>query len=352
MITWIVFWALIVPALLFSWWQMKYPWNACRASTDITSVQNSRFISVSEFVFVTDNSYATYPWDPDQGFLLFSAIMHFELCTCTNYWPMSSSNLPPRYFSSAVLVCRLPWGSYCSIYHVCLWLCDILLSSPAVIQILTSAPEKTVAMNMPCVPTSLGLTHAPVKLDIQAMGHCARVRHTFRYHVFCFLSLSLFYPRPRSLPFLSLSLSLSTAWFCQNSSNRVSISLWCLFLSLAPDVDECRVRSTCHSLATCSNTIGSYSCSCLEGFTGSGIICAGENTHKRTSEVCWMPWFLPFIEFKAVVKYASAFEPSFFSPAIPRRFETLAPTPKCPSLIQSISIYAVKYLGKQVVTLR
>ena len=42
------------------------------------------------------------------------------------------------------------------------------------------------------------------------------------------------------------------------------------------DIDECHPRNAdCHSNATCSNTIGSYACSCIPGFSGDGkLSCA------------------------------------------------------------------------------
>ena len=42
------------------------------------------------------------------------------------------------------------------------------------------------------------------------------------------------------------------------------------------DEDECALGNhSCHSQATCINTIGSYTCHCDEGFTGNGTICRG-----------------------------------------------------------------------------
>ncbi|XP_066274485.1 von Willebrand factor D and EGF domain-containing protein-like [Branchiostoma lanceolatum] len=44
------------------------------------------------------------------------------------------------------------------------------------------------------------------------------------------------------------------------------------------DEDECaRVPPACHADATCTNTIGSYQCSCNPGFAGNGIQCIDEN---------------------------------------------------------------------------
>ena len=44
------------------------------------------------------------------------------------------------------------------------------------------------------------------------------------------------------------------------------------------DIDECSSEQDfpCDSNANCSNTIGSYICTCLIGFTGDGHSCEGE----------------------------------------------------------------------------
>ncbi|CAK8696725.1 unnamed protein product [Clavelina lepadiformis] len=42
---------------------------------------------------------------------------------------------------------------------------------------------------------------------------------------------------------------------------------------LCIDVDECETtEDVCHSKAVCTNTIGSYECSCMEGYTGNGVV--------------------------------------------------------------------------------
>ena len=48
-----------------------------------------------------------------------------------------------------------------------------------------------------------------------------------------------------------------------------------LFLTVHyTDLDECRTGiSDCSENANCSNTEGSYDCTCHDGFTGSGTIC-------------------------------------------------------------------------------
>ena len=38
------------------------------------------------------------------------------------------------------------------------------------------------------------------------------------------------------------------------------------------DIDECEVTSPCHYDGECSNTEGSYHCTCRLGYTGDGVI--------------------------------------------------------------------------------
>ena len=42
------------------------------------------------------------------------------------------------------------------------------------------------------------------------------------------------------------------------------------------DVDECS-SNPCDPNAVCANTAGSFTCACMEGFTGDGDSCTGKN---------------------------------------------------------------------------
>ena len=45
------------------------------------------------------------------------------------------------------------------------------------------------------------------------------------------------------------------------------------------DIGDCRIGSdNCHVNASCTNTSGSYTCACKEGYTGNGTHCAGIET--------------------------------------------------------------------------
>ena len=42
------------------------------------------------------------------------------------------------------------------------------------------------------------------------------------------------------------------------------------------DINECSLSThNCNANATCSNTIGGFSCSCNSGFSGNGVSCSG-----------------------------------------------------------------------------
>ena len=44
-----------------------------------------------------------------------------------------------------------------------------------------------------------------------------------------------------------------------------------------PDVDECHIGiHTCDKTASCSNTVGSFKCTCNKGYTGDGYKCVPE----------------------------------------------------------------------------
>ena len=44
-----------------------------------------------------------------------------------------------------------------------------------------------------------------------------------------------------------------------------------------PDVNECdTLGHNCHENAECSDTDGSYTCSCVDGYTGNGTFCSSK----------------------------------------------------------------------------
>ncbi|CAH3152005.1 unnamed protein product, partial [Pocillopora meandrina] len=68
---------------------------------------------------------------------------------------------------------------------------------------------------------------------------------------------------------------------CQASSSSEGYTCVCVpgytGKDCTEDVDECSLgKHKCDSNAECTNTLGSYSCKCKEGFSGDGQTCLGE----------------------------------------------------------------------------
>ena len=53
-----------------------------------------------------------------------------------------------------------------------------------------------------------------------------------------------------------------------------------LFAKQHADVDECATVSTCHQDAECTNTLGSFQCSCNTGYRGNGFTCTSMEISK------------------------------------------------------------------------
>ena len=70
-------------------------------------------------------------------------------------------------------------------------------------------------------------------------------------------------------------------------------TMWHTVQSFSPDINECRDGSNrCDENARCDNTLGSYSCTCNDGFTGDGFRCAAaQQTAKPLEcEPGYKPW--------------------------------------------------------------
>ena len=58
---------------------------------------------------------------------------------------------------------------------------------------------------------------------------------------------------------------------------QCNILQYCFF----SDIDECATGDyTCHVNADCSNTNGSFMCSCIFGYSGDGTTCSGKLTYN------------------------------------------------------------------------
>ena len=52
-------------------------------------------------------------------------------------------------------------------------------------------------------------------------------------------------------------------------------------VSLSADVDECSADSSpCDENADCTNSEGSYNCTCKQGFDGDGVSCEGKGINQ------------------------------------------------------------------------
>ena len=60
-----------------------------------------------------------------------------------------------------------------------------------------------------------------------------------------------------------------------------------LFYSVIADVDECELGTDiCNGNAFCTNNIGLYQCSCMEGYKGDGYDCRGKSIFIVTLSKC------------------------------------------------------------------
>ena len=63
------------------------------------------------------------------------------------------------------------------------------------------------------------------------------------------------------------------------------------YVHLVPDIDECSSENNCHVNANCTNTLGSYNCTCKTGYGGDGRNCSGKvrsNDWGYNRDVFWL----------------------------------------------------------------
>ena len=85
-----------------------------------------------------------------------------------------------------------------------------------------------------------------------------------------------------------------------NKYVRCRHGLLITYLPFFQDINECdpsglsseyqHLAHICHDDANCTNTKGSYYCACLEGYSGNGISCQGEQSIQfLTRRICGFP---------------------------------------------------------------
>jgi len=53
------------------------------------------------------------------------------------------------------------------------------------------------------------------------------------------------------------------------------------------DIDECaKGADNCHEHASCANTVGSFTCTCSDGYTGDGVSCSCDGCDGRSCDGC------------------------------------------------------------------
>ena len=97
-------------------------------------------------------------------------------------------------------------------------------------------------------PTVTVLTAVIVNKDLMEMGTFAKVKKNV---------------------FIIFAREYSNILSCIKTANA-------FFLSAPSDFDECSLEPTpCDNTASCTNTDGSFTCTCNQGFTGNGTVCEG-----------------------------------------------------------------------------
>ena len=106
------------------------------------------------------------------------------------------------------------------------------------------------------------------------------------------LGLSLFFVVTGSTEFNSSAALVSFLFICDNCFFLYQLESFadiCLIsrmnlwtrLSCFTDIDECELGTDiCNGNAACTNNIGLYDCSCMDGYTGDGFDCRGNRIFR------------------------------------------------------------------------
>ena len=129
---------------------------------------------------------------------------------------------------------------------------------------------------------------AIVTKDTQGMEKIAPVCFQFLYKVYTFSFKSL-HPTTHHFFLFAMrclngrvklhqqTIRLSTYPICECISCCAHILLPSINHGIFSDVDECQDGThNCDSNALCSNSVGSFTCACFQGYSGNGIVCSGK----------------------------------------------------------------------------
>ena len=78
----------------------------------------------------------------------------------------------------------------------------------------------------------------------------------------------------RTVAYVGVTIAVTVLKSLASVRHAVSANIGECFLKLYTDIDECQ-ESVCDRNGNCTNTIGSFECTCNIGFTGSGLECEG-----------------------------------------------------------------------------
>ena len=65
-------------------------------------------------------------------------------------------------------------------------------------------------------------------------------------------------------------------FFFLHQAPLISVCEQSLIHFIISDIDECSASNDCASQATCTNTVGTYTCACNTGYAGDGKTCSGK----------------------------------------------------------------------------
>ena len=162
-------------------------------------------------------------------------------------------------------------------------------------QISTSVPQtmEDVALK-PAVVTQWAASGVPAKMDILEMDLLVLVSHNYIMNLLSnnssgvniFYKCCNFQERNSSVGnylqlvsicagdnFTIVPVVLAPAWLFLS---RYFSDCW--FCLCDTDIDECTTdNGGCSSKASCSNTVGSFTCTCENGYSGDGFTCTGKS---------------------------------------------------------------------------